>query len=89
MLENSPKPSDRAYYLFALRIVGDFGITIAVPAVLAAFLGRYLDDKYGHYPLFTIICLIVVFGLTMFSLRKKAKRYGAHYQQMVEKDLKK
>ena len=82
MPETPKKTSDREYYLFALRIAGDFGASIAVPAVLAAMLGRYLDDKYVRYPLFTVICLLVAFGLTALMIRKKAKKYGEQYQKM-------
>ncbi|KKR49174.1 MAG: hypothetical protein UT86_C0001G0146 [Candidatus Magasanikbacteria bacterium GW2011_GWC2_40_17] len=76
------KSSDRAYYLFALRIVGDFGIAIALPAVLGAILGRYLDEKYGRSALFTIFCLIVAFLITISIVYKKAKLYGGEYQKM-------
>ena len=82
MSDEPKKTSDREYYLFALRIVGDFGISIAVPAVLAALLGGYLDDKFARYPLFTIICLIVAFSLTALMIRKKAKKYGDIYKKM-------
>ena len=77
----TPKKSDREYYLFALRIMGDFGVSIAVPAVLAALLGTWLDGKYQKYPFFTVICLIVAFIATVKIIRKKAKKYGDEYQK--------
>jgi len=82
MPNESKKPSDRAYYLFALRIVGDFGATIAVPAVLASLLGRWLDEKYDKYPLFIILSLLVAFLLTIRIIQTKAKRYGDEYNKM-------
>ena len=82
MPETPKKNSDREYYLFALRIAGDFGASIAVPAILAALLGSYLDVKYVVYPIFTVICLLVAFSLTALMIRKKAKRYGEQYQKM-------
>lgn len=78
----NPKTSDREYYLFALRIIGDFGVNIAVPAVLAALLGNWLDEKYDRYPLFIILCLIVAFLFTAKIIQKKAKKYGDEYQKM-------
>jgi len=82
-MDNQPQSSnDRKYYLFALRIVGDFGATIAIPAVLGALLGKWLDEKYHHYPLFTAICLLVAFAITIQIIRKKAKRYGDEYQKL-------
>jgi len=74
--------SDREYYMFALRIVGDFGITIAVPAVLGAFLGQWLENKYSHAPLFTILSLVVAFLITIRIIQKKAKKYGDQYNKM-------
>jgi len=82
MTEAPKKTSDRAYYMFALRIVGDFGATIAVPAVLGALLGTWLDGKYQKYPLFTAICLAVAFLTTIRIIQKKAKRYGREYEQL-------
>ncbi|MFA6485878.1 MAG: AtpZ/AtpI family protein [Candidatus Magasanikbacteria bacterium] len=82
MLEKPPKTSDRQYYLFALRIVSDFGATIAVPAILAAWIGTWLDEKYNRAPLFLAICLIVAFAATARIIQKKAKKYGEEYQKM-------
>lgn len=85
MAELPNKTSDRAYYLFALRIVGDFGATIAVPAILAAWIGSLLDEKYGHAPLFTAICLLTAFLATARIITKKAKRYGQQYDELNRK----
>lgn len=82
MKNQTPKKSDRAYYLFAFRIVGDFGATIAVPAILAALLGNWLDEKYSKYPLFTVILLIIAFLATARIIQKKAKKYGKEYEQL-------
>lgn len=81
-MEKKPKTSDRAYYLFALRIIGDFGATIAVPAVLAAIIGTRLDEKYDRSPLFTISFLVVAFLATARIIQKKAKKYGDEYSKM-------
>ncbi|MFA7653629.1 MAG: AtpZ/AtpI family protein [Candidatus Magasanikbacteria bacterium] len=76
------KTSDRAYYMFAMRIVGDFGIAIAVPAVLGVLLGNWLDNKFDKYPLFLIICLVLAFAATVRIIQKKAKRYGDQYNKL-------
>lgn len=81
-MTEKPKTSDRAYYLFALRIVGDFGASIAVPAVLAAIIGSRLDEKFGTYPLFVILFLLVAGLLTAKSITKKAKKYGEVYNDL-------
>jgi hypothetical protein len=90
MQEQKPSPADsgprktgkREYYLFAFRIMGDFGISIAVPAILAALLGQYLDGKYGKYPLFTILSLVTAFLITIRIIQKKSKSYGDEFARM-------
>ena len=82
MDEKPEKTTDRAYYMFALRIVGNFGATIAVPVVLFVLLGQYLDGKYNKSPLFTILGFALAAVLSGMSIYKKAKRYGSEYQKM-------
>ena len=79
------KTSDREYYLFALRIIGDFGATIAVPVVLFSLLGQYLDEKYQRAPLFLVFGFVLAALLTAKMIHQKAKRYGAQYQNMNKK----
>ncbi|OGH93620.1 MAG: hypothetical protein A2538_04165 [Candidatus Magasanikbacteria bacterium RIFOXYD2_FULL_41_14] len=81
-MTEQPKTSDRTYYLFALRIVGDFGASIAVPAVLAALIGNWLDEKFTTYPLFVVLCLAVAALLTAKSITKKSKKYGEEYNKL-------
>ena len=82
----SQKTTDREYYLFAIKIFGDFGATIAIPAIIAVFSGNYLDKYYGKYPLFTVLCLIASFLLTVKIIKKKAKVYGDEYQKMINRE---
>lgn len=82
MSEIPSKSSDRKYYMFALRIVGDFGATIAVPAVLAASLGVWLDNRFQTAPLLLSLCLLVSFVLTAKIGYKKSKKYGDDYQKL-------
>jgi F0F1-type ATP synthase assembly protein I len=66
MEEKQPqKKSDRAYYLFALKIVGDFGASIAVPVVVFALLGQWLDEKYHSAP------WLMVVGFALAAFREK------------------
>lgn len=74
--------SDRAYYMFALKIIGDFGVSIAVPVVLFVLIGQYLDGKYGKGPLFTIIGFVIAAAVSARIIYRKAKRYGAEYQKL-------
>lgn len=86
---DSPKPkktSDRAYYLFALRIISDFGATIAVPIIIFVLIGQWLDDKYQQGPLFTIIAFGLAILISAKIIHKKAKKYGREYQIMVDNE---
>jgi F0F1-type ATP synthase assembly protein I len=86
MTEQPKKPNDRAYYLFAGKIVGDFTGTIAIPAVVFALIGEYLDTKYHKEPLFLMLGLLLAFSVSMKSVYKKTKKYSEEYQEIVKTD---
>lgn len=87
-MENQPqKPSsDNKYYAFSVKLMIDFGFTLAIPAVGAAFLGQYLDEKYNKYPLFLIISLVVAFLISARIIYVKAKKYGKEFQDLDKKN---
>lgn len=86
MSENQPKKTtDREYYLFAVRIMGDFGASIALPLVGFVLLGQYLDGKYNQTPWFTVMGFVLAALLTAKLVHKKAKKYGQEYQAMEDK----
>lgn len=74
--------NDRKYYLFALKIVGDFGISIAVPVLIFVLIGQYFDDKYHKTSLFTVLGFVLAALITAKIIYKKAKRYGQEYQNL-------
>ncbi len=73
---------DRKYYLFAVRIIGDFGASIAVPVVVFVLIGQWLDAKYDKSPWFTVIAFALAAVLSGKMIYKKAKRYGKEYQDI-------
>lgn len=83
-MENNIKKSsaDRIYYLFALRIIGDFGATIAVPVIIGAMLGQKIDFYYHKTPLFTVIGFVLAAILSATMISRKAKRYGKEYEKL-------
>lgn len=86
MAPEQPKnTSDRTYYLFALRIVGDFGASIAVPVVVFVLIGQWLDGKYDKGPLFTILAFAFAAVTSAKMIYKKAKKYGREYQELGKK----
>jgi len=89
MIEDIPKKTtDREYYMFAFRIIGDFGAAIAVPVVIFVLIGQYLDSLYGTRPWITVVGLIIAALITVKLIHKKANRYGKEYQAMEDKDKK-
>ncbi len=74
--------SDRRYWLFGLRIVGDFGATIAIPVVVFAYLGKRLDVRWGTAPWLLIIGFVLAALISGALIYRKAKRYGKEYQAL-------
>lgn len=79
------KATDRQYYLFALRIVSDFGVVIAVPVVVFVLIGRWLDERFSQGWLFTILAFAVAAVLSGVIIYRKAKKYGEEYQKLDER----
>ncbi len=83
---NGPKStSDARYYGFAMRIVSDFGATIAAPAVAGAFAGIWLDKRFGTAPWLLILSLCMSFALTAYMIQKKARAYGKKFEDLNKK----
>jgi hypothetical protein len=81
-MENSP-----AYVRFAMVAMADLLGTIVVPAVLAGFVGKYLEPYIGstYHP--TAILLLATFLLTIPVLVKKVRQYAKDYQQLIDDDI--
>ena len=62
-----------------MKIFADFSGSIAIPAVLAAFLGKWLDARYGTSPKLMILCLLAAFVLTGIIIVRKARKYSELY----------
>jgi hypothetical protein len=72
---------DRRNAILAAKIMGEFGASIAAPAVLAAWAGKTLDGLYGtgHRFLFSLLALALV--ATAVHLTGRAKAYGQEYEE--------
>lgn len=77
--------SDREYYLFALKIIGDFGLSIAVPVVLFVLAGQWLDQRFDLSPYLTIAGFVLAALLSGRIIWQKAKFYGKEYQRMSDR----
>ena len=76
--------SDARYYRLAMKIFADFSGTIAIPAVLAALSGKWLDERYGTEPWYLIILLALALTLTAMIVVRKAKKYRVEYEKLMK-----
>lgn len=78
----------RKYYIFGLKIIADFGATIAIPVVVLSKFGRYLDKTrpLSHWPWYTIFGFALAALITSVMIYKKAKKYGGVYQSLDKKE---
>ncbi len=76
------KTTSREYHLFAFKMLGDFGVSIAAPVVVFVLVGQYLDEKYNKSPLFTILGFVLAALLSAKIIYKKARAYGEEYKRM-------
>ncbi|MFZ2189728.1 MAG: AtpZ/AtpI family protein [Candidatus Magasanikiibacteriota bacterium] len=79
-------PKDRQYMLMGLRIVGDFGATIAVPIIIFVLIGQWLEGKYGYAPWFTVVAFVISIALSGKMIYKKAKQYGEEYKKIDDEN---
>ncbi|HTK60488.1 MAG TPA: AtpZ/AtpI family protein [Candidatus Baltobacteraceae bacterium] len=68
---------------FALRIMGEIGGLIAVPAIVFTFLGRKLDLWFDAGPAFTVIALLSAFIISMAAVATKAAGYADRYDELT------
>jgi len=85
-MDKSPKTTQREYYLFVIKIIGDFGVALAAPVVVLVILGQYLGDLYGHKILLTFLAFLIAALASAKIIHKKAKNYGKEYQKLVDND---
>jgi hypothetical protein len=80
--------SDRAYIMFGMRIVGDFGVAIAAPVVILALAGKWLDGRYGTGRAFTVAGFILAFLLSAGVIWRKTKAFSREYQRLQDEEKK-
>ncbi|MEY4745353.1 MAG: hypothetical protein RL272_1298 [Candidatus Parcubacteria bacterium] len=71
--------ADRRYVVLGLKIVSEFGAAIAVPVVLAAMIGKRLDDSYGTKPAFLIAGFALAAVTSAAYVVRRARAYGKEY----------
>lgn len=76
-MEDKKIPSGTVRAWEAMGFVWDVLVMIAVPTVLFALAGRWLDRTLGVHPLFTILGLVLALILAGLLVYRKAKKLAA------------
>lgn len=74
--------NDGAYYRLAFKMMANLTGTIAVPAVLAALIGKFLDARYETAPRFVLILLLFALLSSGAMLVKKARAYRDEFESI-------
>lgn len=69
-----------------MRIFADFSGTIAIPAVAAALLGKWLDGKFGTDPLYLLLLLAAALFTTALIMVRKARKYLSAYEALMKNE---
>lgn len=80
------KESERRSYLLGLKIMGDFGASIAAPVVAFVLAGKWLQNKYGFEPFGVIIGFLLAATISVIIIRRKTKWYEAEYKSLQKPD---
>lgn len=73
---------DRRSYLLGIKIMGDFGVAIAVPVVLFVLAGKWLQTRFDFAPFGIIGGFVIAAALSALIIRRKAKWYAAEYKAL-------
>ena len=73
----------RTQMRFALKAGADLTGTILVPAFAGAFLGKFLDARYGTGHMVFAAILFLTFLGTAVILVKKVRQYAKEYQKLI------
>lgn len=71
--KDSEQKKNSAWWQPSLILFAKFSGWIAAPVIIAAFLGRWLDKKYGTEPLLFLATVGFAFLISMFGLVKTVK----------------
>ena len=69
--EKKPKP-DKPWS--AVSLAWELGFSIAIPLVVFALLGRYLDKKLGTSPWLLLAGILIAIAVTSWMVYQKTKK---------------
>ena len=68
-------PEKKPYWRDALLVFSRMSGWIVAPVVIALFLGKWLDSRFGTAPLLFVITTSVSFIISMIGVVREGKRY--------------
>lgn len=80
--------ADRRSYLLGIKIMGDFGASIALPVVAFVLAGKWLQTKFGFAPFGIMGGFVIAAVISTLIIRRKAKWYAAEYKALETPDSK-
>jgi len=58
--------------IFSFSLIGQVGLSVAVPTSILAFLGNYIDQRVGSSPKFLLAFIALSMVISYFAVRKIA-----------------
>ena len=68
---------------FTLKIIGEIGGLIAVPAIVFTSLGRKLDLWFDTGPACTVVALLAAFFISMAAVATRTAEYADRYDALT------
>lgn len=76
MDSDEQKPNNKNFQKMEMvRLAFELGFIIALPVVAFGYLGKWLDERSGTYPLLTLIGIATAIASTSFWMYRKFRSY--------------
>lgn len=70
--------SEKSRFLEGLELASNLGFTIAIPIVIGAVLGSFLDNKLNTSPKLTLSLIMLGLFISFYNIYKLAKKNGTN-----------
>lgn len=70
--------SDKSRFLEGLELASNLGFTIAIPIVLGAVLGSFLDSKLNTSPKLTLSLIMLGLFISLYNIYKLTKNNSSN-----------
>ncbi len=70
--------SEKSRFLEGLELASNLGFTIAIPIVIGAVLGSFLDNKLNTSPKLTLSLIMLGLFISFYNIYKLAKKNGSN-----------